>query len=193
LEVQEHLDLRGLLNRQFARLFPFENTGGVDASQTVSIGKATAIAHQAAGGDELAVFEDRWHRVSERQFGELLASAIEEGIVADHERGGPELGQVRKDRIEIALNAGMYDTELQPKRVCRRLQVPQLRLGRVTIGRVDERGNYGGGGHQLVCQLQSLRCQLNSQCGRTPGIATWPIHDRNDGNVPWIRRATANH
>src|SRR5215472_18944419 len=74
LQVQEHLDLRGLLNRQFARLFPFENTGGVDASQTVSVGKATAIAHQAAGGDELAVFEDRRHRVAERQFGELLAS-----------------------------------------------------------------------------------------------------------------------
>src|SRR5215468_11006104 len=92
LEVQEHLDLRGLLNRQFARFFPFENTGGVDASQTVSVGKATAIAHQPAGGDELAVFENRRYRVSERQFGELLASAIEQGIVADHERAGPELG-----------------------------------------------------------------------------------------------------
>src|SRR5262245_63493306 len=54
LEVQEHLDLRRLLNRQLARLFAFEDTGGVDASQTVSVGKATAIAHQAAGGDELA-------------------------------------------------------------------------------------------------------------------------------------------
>src|SRR5262245_39305318 len=186
LEVQEHPDLRGLLNRQLARLFAFENAGGVDASQTVSVGKATAIAHQAAGSDELAVFEDRWHRVSERQFGELLASAIEEGIVADHERAGPELGQVRKDRIEIALNAGMYDTELQPKRVCRRLQIPKLRLGRVAIGRVDERGNDGGGGHQLVCQLQSLRCQLNSQCGRTRDIATWSIHARNEANVHWI-------
>jgi hypothetical protein len=30
--------------------------------------------------------------VSEREFGELFASAIEEGIVADHERAGPELG-----------------------------------------------------------------------------------------------------
>src|SRR5262245_29764830 len=65
LEVQEHLDLRGLLNRQLARLFAFENPGGVNASQTVSVGKATAIAHQAAGGDELAVFEDRRHRVAD--------------------------------------------------------------------------------------------------------------------------------
>src|SRR5262245_6697965 len=77
LEVQEHLDLRGLLHWQLARLFAFENTGGVDASQTVSIGKATAIAHQAAGGDELAVFENRRHRVGDVPGGELLAPATE--------------------------------------------------------------------------------------------------------------------
>src|SRR5262249_60177735 len=53
LEVQEHLDLRGLLHWQLARLFAFENTAGVDASQTVSIGKATAIAHESAAGHEL--------------------------------------------------------------------------------------------------------------------------------------------
>lgn len=150
LEVQKHLNFRGPLYRQLARLFAFENAGSVDANQTISVGNAAGIPHQAAGRDELAVFEDRRHRVSERQFGELFASAIEEGIVADHERAGPELGQVRKDRIEIALSAGMYDVKLQPERACRRLQIPQLRLGRAAIGRVDERGNDGGGRHQLV-------------------------------------------
>jgi hypothetical protein len=29
LEVQEHLNFRGLLHRQLARLFAFENAGGV--------------------------------------------------------------------------------------------------------------------------------------------------------------------
>src|SRR6516164_9429654 len=186
LEVQEHLDLRGLLNRQLARLFAFENTGGVDASQTVSVGKATAIAHQAAGGDELAVFEDRRYRVTDGQCGELFAPANEEPIGADHERAGPDLGQVRKDRIEIVLGAGMHDTELQPERVCRRLQVPQLRLGRVAIGRVDQRGNDWGGGHQLVRQLQSLRCQLYSQCGRARDIATRSAHARDEADLHWI-------
>src|SRR5262245_20873985 len=48
LEVEEQLNPRGLLYRQLARLFAFENAGGVDASQTVSVGNAAAIARQTA-------------------------------------------------------------------------------------------------------------------------------------------------
>src|SRR5438128_1609151 len=78
LEVQEHLNFRGLLYRQLARLFAFENTGGVDASQTVSVGNAAAIARQAAGRHELPVFVDRRHRMANGERGQLLAPAREE-------------------------------------------------------------------------------------------------------------------
>jgi hypothetical protein len=62
LEVQEQLNFRGLLYRQLARLFAFENTGDVDAGQTVSVGNATAIARQAASRDEPTADVDRLPR-----------------------------------------------------------------------------------------------------------------------------------
>ena len=37
-----------------------------------------SVAHQAAGRGELAILEDRGHRVAERQCGELFAPAVEE-------------------------------------------------------------------------------------------------------------------
>jgi hypothetical protein len=67
-----HFDFRGPLDRQLARLFASENASSVNASQTVRVGNASAIAHQAAGGDELASFENRRHAVAERQRGELF-------------------------------------------------------------------------------------------------------------------------
>ena len=40
LEVQKQFDFRGLLDRQLAGLVAFENTGGVDAGQTVNVDQA---------------------------------------------------------------------------------------------------------------------------------------------------------
>src|SRR5262249_2275442 len=51
LEIEEHLDFRGLLNRQLADLFALENAPGIDASQPIRLGNGAAIAHQAASGD----------------------------------------------------------------------------------------------------------------------------------------------
>jgi hypothetical protein len=48
LEVQEHLNFRGLLYRQLARLVAFENAGDVAAGQTVCVGNGAAITHQTA-------------------------------------------------------------------------------------------------------------------------------------------------
>src|SRR5262249_33663292 len=77
LQVQEHLNLCGLLNRHLARLFAFENSANINAGQTVSVGNAAAITQQAAGGDELAVFEDCRYRMADGQRGELFAPANE--------------------------------------------------------------------------------------------------------------------
>jgi hypothetical protein len=60
--------------------------------------------------------------VTERQCGELLAPALEEWIGDDHEPARPKLGQVCKDRIKVALAAGMQDMELQPQRTGGSLQ-----------------------------------------------------------------------
>ena len=50
--------------------------------------------------------------MADGQRGKLLAPASEKWIGADHERACPQLGQGRKDRIEIAFGARMQDMEL---------------------------------------------------------------------------------
>ena len=51
------------------------------------------------------------------QLGELLATAGEKYIGADHECACPQLGRGCKDRIEIAVAARVQDMELQPEGV----------------------------------------------------------------------------
>src|SRR5713226_7517729 len=55
LEVDDQLDLRGLLDRQVGRLFALENPADVDTGQTVRIRKTASVAHQASGRGEFAV------------------------------------------------------------------------------------------------------------------------------------------
>src|SRR5664279_4785371 len=85
LEVNDQLDLCGLLDRQVGRLLALEYPPGVDANQTVWLLSVASVAHQAAGRGELAIFENRGHRVAERQCSELFAPTNEEWIGADHE------------------------------------------------------------------------------------------------------------
>ena len=80
-----------LHDRQVGGLFALENPAGIDAGQTISIGNVATVAHQAAGGGELAHPIDRGHRVARRQRDDLFAPAVEERIGADEERADPLL------------------------------------------------------------------------------------------------------
>ena len=50
-----------LLDRQVGRLVALENAAGVAAGETKGVGRAGAVAHQAAGRGELGRLEDRGH------------------------------------------------------------------------------------------------------------------------------------
>ena len=91
-EIEDQLDLRGLLDRQVSGLLAFENAAGVDAALTVRIRKAVSVADEAACYSVLSKWVHRGHRVAKGQCGELLAPAIEEWIAADHERAGSQSG-----------------------------------------------------------------------------------------------------
>ena len=77
LEVDEQLQLRGLLHRQIGGLLAFEDAVGVDADLAKLVRIVGPIAHQAAGRGELAIRTDRGNRVPERQCAELSAPAEE--------------------------------------------------------------------------------------------------------------------
>src|SRR6516225_5287186 len=55
LEVDDQLDFRGLHDREVSRLLAFENAPGVQTGQTVRLRNAASVAHQTAGGSELAL------------------------------------------------------------------------------------------------------------------------------------------
>ena len=53
-EVQEHFNLRALLHKQVARLFAFENAGGVDSGLLVRVCETAAIAEQTTDREKRA-------------------------------------------------------------------------------------------------------------------------------------------
>ena len=67
LQVNNQLDFCLLLHRQVGGLLTLENTASVDADLTGRIGAAASVARQAAGRGELAILEDRGHRIARRQ------------------------------------------------------------------------------------------------------------------------------
>src|SRR6266516_5060421 len=67
LEIDNQLDLRGLLYRETGRLLALENASGKNTGQPVRIRNAAAVTHQSTGVGKRAILEDCGHRVAERQ------------------------------------------------------------------------------------------------------------------------------
>src|SRR6266699_2082016 len=81
LEVEDQLDFRGLHDREVSRLLAFENAAGVETGQTVRLRNAASVAHQTAGGRELAPKIDCWNAVAEGECAELRGVAAEQRIL----------------------------------------------------------------------------------------------------------------
>src|SRR5262249_42880330 len=109
LEIDDQLDLGGLLDGQITRLFALENFADVNADQTIVFRLIASVAHQPAGCDELAILEDRRHRVANAQRSKLLAPASEQCSRSDDEPAYSQLDQCGKHLIEIALRARAND------------------------------------------------------------------------------------
>jgi len=90
-EVDEQLYLGGLQNWQIGGLVAVENAASVDTAQPVYVREIHSIAHQATCRSKLAVAMNRRHLVAKPERSELLDSAIEELINADHQRTGSNL------------------------------------------------------------------------------------------------------
>src|SRR5262245_43997832 len=59
LEVDDQLDLSGLLNRQLGRLLAFEDAASVEARLTIQVDKVGTVAHQPAGRCKSVELKDR--------------------------------------------------------------------------------------------------------------------------------------
>src|SRR5215831_18213132 len=121
------------------------------------------------------------------QGGDLIAVTEKEWVSTDNKHTGSQLYHRRKDRVEVALGAGMYDMELQPELAGRRLQVSRLALG-TGKGRVEERGRDGRCRHQLVQHLHLLLHQLHAQVGHARDVAAWSVETSNKSNRDRVDR-----
>src|SRR5260370_38672468 len=97
----------------------FEDLSGVNPDLGPRAGKARSIADQAAGRAEFTRSIDRRNGMACRQRHELLAPAEEEGVAADGERADTQLDKGGEGGLEIALGAGLQNSEVHPLRTRR--------------------------------------------------------------------------
>src|SRR5262249_23371543 len=113
--------LSGLQHRQFRRFFTFQYATSIDADQAEAVQFAAAISHQTASFGKPTVWRDCWHRMPQRQPGQLFTPSTKETIGTDHERAGVQLVQLCKCRINLTFAACVQDMELNSEAVRRYL------------------------------------------------------------------------
>src|SRR5262245_15519390 len=97
------------------------------------------MAQQTSGHSEIAVLEDRRHRVADSRRGELFAPIREQWIAADHEPARSQLDQLCEDSIKVGFTAGIQDVELQTEGMGRCLQLLRA-FRKIWIGWIDDQG-----------------------------------------------------
>src|SRR5688572_13174010 len=65
LEVDDQLDLGGLLDRQVGGLFALEHAPGVDADLTIRVDLIAAVADETASGREVGKLKNAGHRMAD--------------------------------------------------------------------------------------------------------------------------------
>jgi hypothetical protein len=109
----KRLALCHLLNWRIGQSGSLEHLAGVDALLAIGFNQMGAIAHQAAGGDEVAYSVDGGHRVAGRQAHDLAATIVEKAFDADNERGGAQLDKGCKRCVDLAFGAGIQKVKVQ--------------------------------------------------------------------------------
>jgi hypothetical protein len=94
-----------LLDRQFGRLFPFENAPDIAAGEAIGIGNARSITDQPANVGKLAQVVDRRERMARRQPDQLIAPAQKKSIGPDDDGVATLLDEAREGRVDVAVAA----------------------------------------------------------------------------------------
>ena len=116
LEVNEHLYLGGLQNREIGRLLAGQNPARVNAGEMVEINNTASVTNPPASRHKVAPLVNRRHGVANGDGREICALAIEERIAGeDHEAAGSQLRQTCDSAVDFGLGAGLQDMELQPE------------------------------------------------------------------------------
>jgi hypothetical protein len=160
LQIDDELELARAQDRQLRGLLAFENACSVDAGETIPLGIARSVAHEAARIDELAGGIDHGHPMVCRERDELYPALDEPQVGSDHECVGSLFSKAGKGRIDLAIGAGGESFDLPPNGRGCRLQFFHIALSSARIARIDERGETCGVRYQLVQEAKLLACKL---------------------------------
>src|SRR5581483_3520783 len=112
LEIDDKIELGGLLDRQIGCLFALENSAGIDARDAERFGDAGAVTHQPTRSGVFLKRIDRWQFVACCEFYDPDTPGEEEGITADHQRSRALLDQRSKARFQFAVGPRFDDLHL---------------------------------------------------------------------------------
>src|SRR5690242_21126536 len=86
LQIDDQLDLGGLLNWKIGRLFPLENPASVFSEQPVRLLEVRSIAHETASDRKLAEGVYGRYCMAGRQFNQLITLGQKKYLTTYHKR-----------------------------------------------------------------------------------------------------------
>src|SRR5262249_29547253 len=147
-EIDDQLELGGLLNWKIGRLVTSENPADIGPSLAIGRSDARSIADEAAGCRKNPPSINCGYRMTGGHLYELLPPTIEECVVADHERAGVQLHEGCKSGVDLAFGTCLHDMQLDPLCACRLLRLSHHLVG-TRIVWVHEQGDLPGLGNQF--------------------------------------------
>src|SRR5262245_3729611 len=174
LEIDDELELRGLLDRQIGRLHSLEDLVRVYRGVLVHVGQAGAVEHQTARVDELALTVDRGQAAPGRQLHDLPPVGDERGIRKDHERVAPVPAD-RGERLVEGEIAYLVHPHLQAQGSGYVFALGVKLLG-VWRTRGGEHGHACHSWERLLDDLQALDVQGLAERGHTGDVTARPAH-----------------
>src|SRR5262245_13468510 len=116
---------------------------------------------------------------------ELFAPPVEVWVGGDHQRTGPLLGERGEGWLQVTVDAGVLNYNLQPKRLPRDCRGRQLRLG-VHTCRVHQQTHYCHPRQHFAQQLKLFSNQFARKVGNAGGVAARPIEAGNQPKLDWV-------
>src|SRR5262249_3901333 len=157
-----------------AGLGSLENSSGVDADQSICIGKNRSIAHQAAGHRKIAPLVHRRDRMAGGQRDNAIRPAVEKRVALDEQRSGALLDESYERVVDVAVVAGMKYKNLLARRAGSGLQVSRIRFSNRVLW-IDEKRDQRRRGNHLLQQLQLLWRQGIGEDRHAGAIAVRPV------------------
>src|SRR6185503_14869337 len=205
LEVDDELELRGLLDRNVSGPGTFQNLVHEDGRLSVHVSEIRAIAHQSPGLGECGPPVYRRQAALRSKRHDLNSVGEDEQVVqSDESAGTPPRGGL-KSALEILATANLQQLKLYAQGLGHDLSLPELG-GVAWVGRIPEDRHPRDSRNDLLEETQPFPAQLRGKLAEARDVAARPSQARdepcrhritdayhNDGDCPGYLLGSLNH